>query len=184
MMTAEEAAAATKGLSFEQVWAAIGEVSRHIAEMSKNADQRQLELTQRFNETWGKIEREQEETAKRFKETERYLKRVSRNIGGVNNSLGKWVEKMVSANFWEKFNDLGYVFTKDGPCKFIENNRVVAQVDVFLENEEDAMPVEIKTDLTGEDIDEHVERIGKIRGYMEKRNDKRKLVGAVAGAIV
>jgi hypothetical protein len=37
------------------------------------------------------------------------------------------------------------------------------------------MPVEVKTDLTVEDIDEHLERIEKIRGYM----DKRKLVGMV-----
>jgi hypothetical protein len=46
------------------------------------------------------------------------------------------------------------------------------------------MPVEVKTNLTVEDIDEHLVRIEKIRGYLDKRKDKRKLVGAVAGGIV
>ncbi|MDR3191900.1 MAG: hypothetical protein LBT87_02415 [Treponema sp.] len=217
MMTAEEAAEAAKGLSFEKVWAIIQESARRqeevfqrLEEMSRNADRREAEVSRRIEEssrnadrrieessrdadrrieessrdvdrrieeTWKRIEREQEKT-------ERIVKRLSKNIGGVNNSLGRWIEKMVSAKLWEKFNAIGYVFTKGGPCELIENNRILTQVDIFLENGEYAMPVEVKTNLTEEDIDEHLERIEKIRGYMDKRNDKRKLVGAVAGAIV
>jgi hypothetical protein len=45
------------------------------------------------------------------------------------------------------------------------------------------MPVEIKTKLTIEDVNEHLERIAKIRGNMDSHGDKRTLVGAVAGGI-
>jgi hypothetical protein len=55
---------------------------------------------------------------------------------------------------------------------------------MFMENGEYVMPAEIKTDLTTEAVDEHIERIKKIRFYMDRHNDKRTIVGAVAGTIV
>jgi hypothetical protein len=33
-------------------------------------------------------------------------------------------------------------------------------------------------------VDEHLERIEIIRGYMDKRGDSRKIIGAVAGGVV
>jgi hypothetical protein len=165
MMTAEEAAEAAKGLTFEKVWALFKESDRKMRELSLEADKRQAELT-----------REHEET-------ERVVKELSKNIGGLNNSMGRYIEEMVSANLWEKFGALGYEFTKGGPARFRENGMIIAQADAFLENGEYAMLVEVKTDLKEDDVDEHIERIEKVRQYMDKRNDKRKLVGAVAGAV-
>ena len=46
------------------------------------------------------------------------------------------------------------------------------------------MPVEVKTELTTEDVKEHLQRIEAIREYFDERGDKRKLVGAVAGGVV
>jgi hypothetical protein len=68
--------------------------------------------------------------------------------------------------------------------KFRERGNVLAEVDVFLENGQYAMPVEVKTDLTKEDVDEQLYRIARIRQDMDRRGDKRTLVGAIAGGIV
>ena len=68
--------------------------------------------------------------------------------------------------------------------KLYEDGRALVEVDFFLENGLYAMPVEIKTELSVLDVDEHLDRIEKIRQYMDKRDDKRKLVGAVAGGII
>jgi hypothetical protein len=46
------------------------------------------------------------------------------------------------------------------------------------------MPVEVKTHLKVEHVNKHIERIERIRGYMDRHGDKRQLVGAVAGGIV
>jgi hypothetical protein len=43
------------------------------------------------------------------------------------------------------------------------------------------MPVEVKTHLKKGDVDDHIEWI---RGYMDRRGDKRRLVGAVTGGTV
>jgi len=92
---------------------------------------------------------------------------------------------MFSAELWEKFNQLGYKFTRQAPrMKFYDNGQALAEVDFFLENGMYAMPVEIKTELSIADVDEHIQRIEKIRRYMDAHNDNRKLVGAVAGGIV
>ncbi|MCL1849429.1 MAG: hypothetical protein FWF83_07150, partial [Clostridiales bacterium] len=46
-----------------------------------------------------------------------------------------------------------------------------------------AMIVEVKTKLESTDVDKHLERISLLRKYFDERNDKRKLIGAVAGGI-
>ena len=85
---------------------------------------------------------------------------------------------------WNKFNALGYDFTKGGNYRFKESGQVLAEVDIFLENGDYAMPIEVKLDLTTDDVDEHLERIDKVRLYMDEHGDNRKLLGAVAGGIV
>jgi hypothetical protein len=164
-MTASEAAEAAKGMNFERVWVTIERLSRlqeetaqQIKELSKEADRRQ-------------------------EETSRQIKKLSKNIGGINSSLGKWAEAMISAKLWEKFTGQ-YGFTQGGPHKYWEEGRTVCQVDMLLENGDYAMPVEIKSTLTEEDVDEHLERIRKVREQLDKRGDKRRLVGAVAGMVM
>jgi hypothetical protein len=43
--------------------------------------------------------------------------------------------------------------------------------------------VEVKTNLTNADVRDHVERMEKLRIYADEHGDRRKLLGAVAGAI-
>jgi hypothetical protein len=45
------------------------------------------------------------------------------------------------------------------------------------------MIVEIKTKPGIDDINDHVERMGKLRSYADLHNDKRKYLGAVAGVV-
>ena len=59
-----------------------------------------------------------------------------------------------------------------------------AEVDVFMENGDCAVAVEIKTRLKMEYVDAHLKRIEIVRQYMDERGDKRKLFGAVAGGSV
>jgi hypothetical protein len=44
--------------------------------------------------------------------------------------------------------------------------------------------VEAKSKPNIRDIDEHVERMKKLRGYADRRNDPRKYLGAIAGMVV
>jgi hypothetical protein len=53
-----------------------------------------------------------------------------------------------------------------------------------LENGEYAVVVEVKAHLMTEDIQEHVERVEKVRRHAAEHNDRRIYIGALAGAIV
>jgi hypothetical protein len=57
---------------------------------------------------------------------------------------------------------------------------IVLEVDAFLENGEKVMIVEIKSKPSTRDIDEHLERMDKLRTYADLHEDRRKYLGAVA----
>jgi hypothetical protein len=125
------------------------------------------------------------ELRKTVAETSKTVSDLSKNIGGLGNLQGRLTEAMFESELWKKFNEIDFLFSKQSShYKFVDNGRVLAEADFFLENGQYAMPVEIKTELSIGDIDEHIERIAKIRKYMDAHKDSRKLVGAIAGEIV
>ena len=82
------------------------------------------------------------------------------------------------------FYDYGYPFNRQAAkVKFIMNKKIIAEVDLLLEDGDYLMPVEVKTSLSKKDVDWHLERLEKIRMHMDSRSDKRILVGAVAGGV-
>jgi hypothetical protein len=170
-MTAAEAAEWGKTLSFEKVWTMFAETDRKFAESRAEADR--------------KFAESRAETDRKFAETDRLIKKLSRNIGGVNNTLGKWSEEMVAANICEKMNRYNYEFTQCARNKqYFEGGKKVAEVDCFLENGDFVMVVEVKTTLTESNVKRHIERIEKVRRCMDIRSDNRTILGAVAAAIV
>ncbi|MDR0221192.1 MAG: hypothetical protein LBI54_07315, partial [Lachnospiraceae bacterium] len=163
-MTAEQALEAAKGLTFEKVWAALMETK---AQMQEETNQ----MKKKMDET-------HEKTAKLVAD-------LSKNIGGMQNSFGQFVETMFSANLRSKFNELGYDFTRQ-TCntRYTENDEKIAEVGVILENGEYILLVEVKTELRIEFVEYHLKRIEKIRKYMDNHHDARKIIGAVAGGVV
>ena len=185
MMTAEQAAEAAKGLTFEKVWAALMENRQQMQESQKEMQ----ESRQQMQESHQQMRESQQETQKSMDESlkkmEKNISEVSKKLGKLGNSIGELTEAMFSPELWEKFAEIGLPVTRQS-CNvtFTENRQVIAEADVFIENGEFAMPVEIKTKLLDEDVDEHLERMAKIRRYFDARGEKRKLIGAVAGGIV
>jgi hypothetical protein len=184
----------------------IAEFDRRIAESAAETDRRMAETDRRIAETDRRIAETDRIMAETFKEirlssertgrivaeiaeeskkTDKMVKELSKNIGGINNSIGKWMEKMTAARLWKKFDQFGFVFTKDGSdIKFRDKNgRVISEVDILLEDGIYVMLVEVKFDLTTKDVDEHLERIEKVRRCMDEHDDRRKIVAAVAGSI-
>ena len=196
-MTAEQAAKAAEGLTFEKVWAAM-------MESGKRADQQMEQFREQLRESRLEAERQMEEsrleTERQMKESrleaerqmkesqrenDKLIKEMQKSIGGLGNSLGRFMEEMFSAELHKKFSDIGFAFSKQAErVKFNENKQVIAEVDLFLENGDYVMLVEVKTDLSIGDVDRHIEKIETIRKYMDARSDGRKIVGAVAGGIV
>jgi hypothetical protein len=183
MAITEQTRQPQRELTFKDVWAALME----NREQMKETDKKFQETDKKFQETDKKFQETAErmrETDKEVKETTRAVKELSRTVGGIDHTQGKLMEEMYSERLWNIFDSLGFAFTQG--CRervFRENGQKIASADIFLENGKYAMPVEVKTKLTIEDVDEHLERIAKIRENMDSHGDKRTLVGAVAGGI-
>jgi hypothetical protein len=113
------------------------------------------------------------------------MQETDRKISKLGSRIGDLVEELITPNILEKFNKLGYVFGKVAPNVRYSNSRgrIIAEVDLLLENGDVVLAVEVKTNLTDSDVRDHVERMGKLRRYADEHGDKRRLLGAMAGAI-
>jgi hypothetical protein len=167
-------------LDAESVWALFRETDRKFQEM-----------TEQFKESCQETERRFKETALIVNQTSRELaqskKELDRKIGDLGNRFGELAEHMVAPSINEKFNILGYHFDAiaaggfriDGP-----NRQTLAEIDILLQNGESMVAVEVKAKLLDRHIDEHLKRIGVLRAWADRHGDRRKIHGAVAGAIV
>jgi hypothetical protein len=124
------------------------------------------------------------ETEKAIKETQKAVKDTQRNIGGLNNTVGSLVERIMTPALPRKFKQFGFTFGRITTVKWAygEGN-VYTEIDGLLENGDQAMVVEVKTTLRREDIDDHLKRMKKVRTYADDHGDKRKFLGAMAAMI-
>jgi hypothetical protein len=167
-----------QGATVETIWALLQETDRIVKETA----QRQKETDRLLKETDQIVK----ENARRQKETDRQMKETDRRLGEMGNRFGELSEHLLTSNITEKFRALNFAFTKAGPnLKFTDlQGRILAEVDVWLENGEFALAVEVKSFLRLEYVKDHVKRMRILRGYADERQDRRKLLGAVAGAVV
>ena len=145
-------------------------------------EESRLRMDRIYEETQRQIHESQQRIEKGQADFEANMNKILKKLG---NSLGQLTESMFSADLWEKFEDYGIpVSMQSVRHEFNEGKRNLAEADIYIQNGECAIPVGVKTNLSTDDIDEHLERIDVIRRYLDTRNDKRKLMGAVAGATV
>ena len=178
-----------RGLDFETVWAALMENREQLKETDRQLKENAREVREALRETARRQEETakwQEETARQMKETDRQIKDYNKRFGDFHNRFGEIVEYMVAPNLLKKFREYGFKFNEAMSDRVFSNDdyNISFEVDVFLENGDKAMLVEVKTKLTTEKVKEHVKRLGKMRAYADLRGDKRTFLGAVAGVVM
>ena len=150
--------------SFEQLWAIMQNTIKMQEETAKG----------------------QKETDRQMKETDRQIKEINKKFGESTNRFGEIVEYMIAPNLRKKFKELGFNFPRANQNFDIADheNNIFLEIDVMLENGDKAIIVEVKSKLTNKYIDEHIERIEKMRKYADLHGDKRSFLGAVAGVVI
>jgi hypothetical protein len=171
-----------KTTSLEEVWALFRESERRMQE----TDRQMQETDRRMQET----DRQMQETGRRMQETDRMIKELTektdRQIGRLGSRLGEVIEHLMSPKLQEKFETLGYRFNHSSRNHELEDSKKnrLTEVDVLLENGDYAMAVEVKTHLTTEDVQDHAKRMEILRRVADDHGDRRKYLGAVAGAVI
>ena len=121
-----------------------------------------------------------------FQETNRQMKETDKKISALGSRIGDIVENMVGGNIVDKFQAFGYEITqchRRTTFKY-KNLGISGQIDLLLENGDIAILIEVKTTLETADVRRHMERLEKYRICADARGDKRRFIGAVAGAVV
>ena len=154
-----------RGITFEQVWAMFQETREQMKE----------------------TDRRMQETDRRFAKTEKFLENIGKQIGGLHNSFGELAEHLVAPGVVDRLNEHGYHFDivhQRGLKIYDENKNIKTEVDIYLENSDCIMAVEIKADPERQDIVHHIKRLEILREYRNRNNDTRKIRGAIAVAIL
>ena len=158
------------------------------AQQMRETDRQIRENARRMAEQSQETDRQIEATAQQIRETAKQIKQTNKDVGGLTSSIGEIVANMVRGNIIEKFEALGY-HNLDDYCekKKFKNKKlgIKGEIDIFLENGEIAILIEVKTTLEVRDVRDHIERLEKFRRYTDARGvDSRRFIGAVAGGIV
>jgi hypothetical protein len=140
-------------------------------------------------EVWA-LFRETDRLFRRMEEDTRKLKKrmdaTDKQLGKLGNRFGDMVEHLIAPGLPKKFKALGYRFNESALRSQIKDDvtgRLIAEIDLQLTDREHVMAVEVKAHPNVTDVDEHVERLERIRAYYDSNGDKRKILGAVAGAV-
>jgi hypothetical protein len=133
------------------------------------------------------------ETDAQLKETNVQIKQLSKkvdnmadNLGGLNRKFGELAEHLVAPGIAQRFNELGYHFDSISPGgqKILdEQGNALTEIDLLLENGEFIIAVEVKTEPAEKDIPHHSKRLEILRAAKNRQHDRRKILGAIAGAI-
>jgi len=139
-----------------------------------------------FESVWALLQENAKQQAEWQKEAERRSKALDRQIGKLGNRFGEVIEYMVAPDLCEKFKKLGLNFQQSNTGTIVKDydNDIFFEVDIKLENGDKALLVEVKSKLTTEDVQEHIERLEKMRKYADLHGDRRAFLGAVAGIVM
>jgi len=167
-----EATQTTNPPNFETVWAALMEDREHLKETERILK----ESAERHEQEMKELARERRKSEKDF----------NRRLGKYINLFGEVTEYTMAPKLRKKFLEFGFTFPKAERNVSIRDytNGIFLEIDVMLENGDKAVLVEIKTKLTVERINDHINRLEKMRKYSDLRCDKRTFLGAVAGVVV
>jgi len=128
-----------------------------------------------------------EEFEKRIKKFDEEDEKLQKKIDGLTGAWGRFVAEMVRPKIVELFQEKGIqIETSLQSVLGYKDGQKYYEIDLLLINTNVAVVVEIKSSLSVGDVNEHLERLEKIKLVSPKRIDLSgvTIYGAVAGMIV
>jgi len=199
-----------QSLTYESVLALIRENSREMLENSRKMREEHQEFRRSLKEQGAEFDRRMEEqraesarekkerkerdaefdrrAEKRDAEYARMRKELNTKIGDLGNSIGRIIEHMVAGNnIIKKFKTLDYEIESHSRNKQFGHTfpkDFQGEIDLFLENGDIAILIEVKATLETKDVRKHMECLEKFRRFADIKKDTRRFIGAVAGAVI
>jgi hypothetical protein len=163
----------------------LKESSQETERVLKESSQ---ETERRLQETERVLKESGQETERRLQETERLLRessqRVDAQMGKWGNRLGEFVEWQVRPAAVKLFQERGIDVTELQSNISVDRGAEEGmEIDLLAVNGTQAVAVEVKSKLTQQDVDEHLERLAKFKRLLP-RYQTMNILGAVAAFVI
>jgi hypothetical protein len=161
------------------------ETERQFQETERQFQENDRKIKEARTETERRIRDAREQTERQFRETDRKIQEVSEQIGNLGNRLGEFVEGLVAPALVRLFQARG--IQVDGlsrdHSRRNQNLNLAAQIDLLVTNGDVCIVVEVKSKLSIDDVNEHLERMNKFKPLFPEYADK-KAYGSVAAMVI
>ncbi len=152
---------------------------KELSISQKETDRKFQETDRKFQET----DREFQETKKMFQATDLEIKAVTASIGRLGNRLGEFVEEAVRPAAVRLFQQCGIDVHEVQQNISVKRNGEGLEIDLLVVNDSDTVAIECKSNLSIDDVNEHLERLAKIKQMIPRYKNNR-ILGAVAGMVI
>jgi hypothetical protein len=115
--------------------------------------------------------------------TAREIKAVNTSIGRLSNRLGEFVEEAVRPSAVRLFRERGIDVHEVHQNVTSDREGAAFEIDLLVVNNQDVVAIECKSNLSIDDVNEHLERLEKIKRFLPDHVNKR-VSGAVAGMVI
>ena len=156
----------------DEIW----EILREVAEGQKENKEQIRLLRESQKETERIIDKIQRETA-------REIENVNKNVGRLTNRLGEFVEEAVRPAAVKLFRERGIDVHEVQQNIMVKRDGEGLEIDLLVVNDKDTVAIECKSNLSIDDVNEHLERLEKIKRLIPRYKDNR-ILGAVAGMMI
>jgi hypothetical protein len=123
------------------------------------------------------------ELKERQNQTDREIKAVNSSIGRLSNRLGQFVEEAVRPAAVRLFQERGIDVHEVQQNIVVKRDGEGLEIDLLVVNDKDTVAIECKSNLSIDDVNEHLERLDKIKRLIPRYKDNN-IVGAVAGMVI
>jgi len=134
------------------------------------------ETDRKFQETDRKFDREIGELKELFRQTDR-------RIGDITGKWGRFVEGMVVPGMTAMFETRGIRIERLFQRVRVRKDGAETEIDILGISDAYAVPVEVKSTLSPDDVKEYIEKLKDFRRFFPEYGD-RKVIGAVAGIVI
>jgi hypothetical protein len=169
--------------TFDDVWRMFQETERRSQEterMFQETERRFQESDRRFQETERLFkERDAQSRAK----TDLILSQLSKQLGELGNRLGEFVEHMVAPAVVRLFQAEGIEVHEVYPEAASHRDGEDIEIDLLVVNDGTLIAVECKSKLTQEHVDDHLQRMQKLKRLFPLYKNHQAL-GAVAAMVM
>ena len=152
----------------DDIWAIL----REVAQAQKE-----------FKDSQKEFKEAQKELQDAQKQTEREIKAVNVSIGRLSNRLGEFVEEAVRPSAVRLFRERGIDVHEVQQNIIAKRDGEGLEIDLLVINDKDVVVIECKSNLSLDDVNDHLTRLEKVKRLMPRYKECR-VSGAVAGMVI